>query len=121
MYKVHQGATVLPLDLQTPDYKFGEGGIPAVSASASRDAAGKVHISFVNADPHHAAAVACSLAGLAAKSVTGRVLTAPEVNSINTFDHPDTVKPAPFTGAQLLAGNLQVTLPAKSIVVLEVL
>jgi alpha-N-arabinofuranosidase len=121
MYKVHQGATVLPLEFKSPDYEFGDAAIPAVSASASRDAAGKVHISLVNTDPHHPATLTCTLTGLTAKTVTGRVLTAPEINSINTFDHPDTVKPAAFTGASIGGGNLQLTLPAKSVVVLELL
>ncbi len=121
MYKVHQGATVLPLELKTPDYKFGDAAIPAVSASASRDAAGKIHISLVNTDPHRPATLTCTLTGLTSKTVTGRVLTAPEINSVNTFAHPDTVKPVAFDGASLSGDNLQLTLPAKSVVVLELL
>ncbi|MEJ1971041.1 MAG: alpha-L-arabinofuranosidase C-terminal domain-containing protein [Lacunisphaera sp.] len=39
MFKVHQGAMCLALTLTTPDYAFGGEKIPAVSASASRDAA----------------------------------------------------------------------------------
>ena len=34
MYQVHQDATSLPIELQTPDYKLGDQSIPAVSASA---------------------------------------------------------------------------------------
>ena len=34
MFKVHQGATTLAIDLNTPDYALGETKIPAVSASA---------------------------------------------------------------------------------------
>ncbi len=118
MYKVHQGATTLKLDLTSPDYTFGNEKLPAVSASASRDAAGKIHVSLVNTNPHAAVTVDCTLAGMTAKSVTGRILTAPAMNAHNTFAAPDTVKPQPFTGATLVAGKLSVALPAMSVVVL---
>ena len=119
MFQVHQDATSLPVDLQTPAYKFGDESIPAVSASASRDKAGKVHLSLVNADPNHDMTVTATLEGLAAGQVTGQVLTASTMNAHNTFDAPDAVHPVPFTGASLDAGKLQVKLPAKSVVVLE--
>jgi alpha-N-arabinofuranosidase len=38
----------------------------------------------------------------------------------NTFDAPDAVKPAPFSGASLANGNLTVELPPKSVVMLDV-
>jgi alpha-N-arabinofuranosidase len=40
-------------------------------------------------------------------------------HSHNSFDAPDVVKPAPFTGASVQGDKLVVTLPAKSVVVLE--
>jgi alpha-N-arabinofuranosidase len=119
MYKVHQGATSLPVELTTPDYIVGENKIPAVSASASRDPSGKVHLSLVNSNPHQSFTVSCRLEGVAAKTVNGRILTAAEMNARNTFEAPDVVKPQPFTGASLANATLTVTLPAKSVVVLE--
>jgi alpha-N-arabinofuranosidase len=110
---------LLPLQLTSPDYAVGENKIPAVSASASRDAAGKIHVSLVNADPSHAIQIACKLTGVSATGVSGRILTAPAVNSHNTFAAPDVVKPAAFTGATLGGDTLSVALPAKSVVVLE--
>ncbi len=119
MFKVHQGATSLPIALTSPDYVVGAEKIPAVSASASRDAAGRIHVSFTNADPNRPIAVECKLTGTAAKSVSGRVLTAPAVNAINTFASPNIVVPQPFNGATLTGDSLRVTLPAKSVVMLE--
>jgi alpha-L-arabinofuranosidase len=119
MFKVHQGATSLPIALTSPDYTVGAERIPAVSASASRDAAGKIHVSFTNADPNRPIAVECKLTGATAKSVSGRVLTAPAVNAINTFAAPNTVVPQAFDGATLAGDSLRVTLPAKSVVMLE--
>jgi len=119
MYKVHQGATRLPLELTTPDYVRGDQRIPLVSASASRDAGGRVHLSLVNTDPGRTAAVSCELRGFAPARVTGRILTAGAMNAHNTFEAPAAVQPQPFTGAALDAGRLKVALPARSVVVLE--
>lgn len=119
MFKVHKDATALRMELTSPDYTFGGETIPAVSASASRNAAGKVHLSLVNTDPYQSITVTCSIAGLSAQHVTGRILTADAMNARNTFAAPATVKPALFTGAKIESGKLSVTLPAKSVVVLE--
>jgi alpha-N-arabinofuranosidase len=119
MLRVHQGAASLPVELRTPDLAQSLVKIPTVSASASRDAAGKVHLSLVNTDPDAAAAISCELEGAAAGPVTGRILTAASMTSHNTFDAPHTVEPAPFTGAVASAGGLRITLPPLSVVVLE--
>ncbi|HET7536504.1 MAG TPA: alpha-N-arabinofuranosidase [Candidatus Didemnitutus sp.] len=119
MLKVHQGATSLAIDLKTPDYVMGAEKIPAVSASASRDAAGKVHVSLANTNPNAPVTVSCSLSGITAKTVTGRVLTASAMDARNTFTAPDTVKPAAFDGAKLDGDKLTIALPAKSVVILE--
>ncbi len=119
LFQVHQGATALPIELTTPDYVYGDQRIPAVSASASRAKDGKVHVSFANCDPHHAISVACRLAGLTAKTVTGRVLTAEAMNAHNTFDAPHAIQPANFTAASISGDSLTVDLPAKSVVMLE--
>jgi alpha-N-arabinofuranosidase len=44
MYNVHQEAKLLPIKIVTSDYVLGEEKLPAVSASASKDASGKTHI-----------------------------------------------------------------------------
>jgi alpha-N-arabinofuranosidase len=120
MLKVHQGGTLLPVELRTPDYAYGDEKMPAVSASASRHASsGTVHLSLVNADPHRAAALECAVSGLAPESVTGRVLTADTLNAHNTFEAPTTVKPVAFAEASLQANLLRVTLPPRSVVILE--
>lgn len=119
MFKVHQNATSLPVELVTPNYSFDGKSIPAVSASASRNAAGLVHVSLVNTDPKRALDVSLRISGMAAKGVTGRILTADAMNARNTFEAPDVVKPAAFSGAKLEGDSLTVALPAKSVVVLE--
>jgi alpha-N-arabinofuranosidase len=90
-----------------------------VSASATRAADGSaVHLSLANTSPSQAVALTVKLAGLTPKAVTGRILTATALDAHNTFDAPNAVQPAAFTGATLKGDMLEVKLPAKSVVVL---
>jgi len=119
MYKVHQDATYLPLELECGDYKYDGKGIPAVTATASRDAAGKIHISICNVDPNKAATVRCEIRGADFKKVSGSILTAPKMNTHNTFDNPDTLKPVKFDEVTKEGDELVIKMPSKSIVALE--
>jgi alpha-N-arabinofuranosidase len=119
MYKVHQDAKYLPVKLSSPDYEFNGKKIPAVSISASQDAAGKIHISLVNLDPHNTIKVATSLGDLHWNKVTGQILTSSNLTDINTFQSPDKVHITNFNGAKKEGGKLSVELPAKSVVTLE--
>jgi alpha-L-arabinofuranosidase len=119
MYNVHQDAVLLPVEVKSVDYQIGTDKLPAVSASASRDKAGKIHISLVNIDTGKPQTISVSLKDLTAKSVTGRILTGAKVEDHNTFQKPNAVQPVAFTGAKLTATDLTVTLPPVSVVVLE--
>jgi alpha-L-arabinofuranosidase len=120
MCKVHQGGTTLPVEIKTPDYVSGSNKIPAVSASATRDSKTQaVHLSLVNTNPKEPMPVACKLAGIQPKSVKGRILTAAEMNARNTFDAPNALHPVAFDGAKLEGDSLSLTLPPKSVVMLE--
>jgi alpha-N-arabinofuranosidase len=118
-YQVHQEATLLPISLQTNQYTFQNDSLPAVSASASRDAQGSIHITLVNIDPNRPRTIQTEIRGQQTSGVTGRVLTANAMNAHNTFERPTTVQPAEFSGARLSGNTLTVELPAKSVVVLE--
>ena len=65
------------------------------------------------------ASYATTLAGSAVSSVSGEVLTAPAMNALNNFDHPNAVKPARFGGYKLQGSQLALSIPPKSVVVLE--
>jgi alpha-N-arabinofuranosidase len=62
--------------------------------------------------------VAATIAGAGAHHVAGEVLTAAAMDARNTFENPDAIKPAAFSGASLAGDKLSLTLPAKSVVVL---
>jgi alpha-N-arabinofuranosidase len=119
MFKVHQGGTFLPVELQSPDYAFGSEKIPMVSASATRAAdSSAVFLSLVNTSPGQAVTLGVKVTGLAPKAVTGRGLTAPAMNTHNTFEAPNAVEPLAFGGAALEGSTLEVKLPARSVIVL---
>jgi len=120
MYKVHQGATFLPVDVQTPPYTFGDDArVPGVHASASRDGEGRLHLSIANLDPNRPAALSVKVSGASPATATGSILTAEKMNAMNTFDAPESVKPAPLPDLRLADGVLSFTAPAKSVMVIE--
>ena len=119
LYKPYQDATSLPIEITSPWYNKDQWVMPAVSASAVLDTAGQVHVGLANLDPNKPATISATLTGVTASGVGGRIITAPAINSINTFDQPNTVVPQPFTGAQLNNGTLTVMLPPKSVVMLD--
>lgn len=110
---------MIPADLKTPEYKLGDASIPSLNVSASRDREGRVHLSIVNLEPTRAAEITATVSGATIRSVSGEVLTAPAMNAMNTFDRPNTVKPAPFSGYKVQGAQLMLNIPAKSVVVLE--
>ncbi|MGM0473986.1 MAG: alpha-N-arabinofuranosidase [Bacteroidota bacterium] len=119
MYKVHHDALLLPVTLETPDYTHEGQPLPAVSASASRDEDGKIHISLVNIDPEETIPVTAGLRGTEVDQVSGTILASEAMNSHNTFENPDEVIPAGFNDARLRGDVLQLELPPRSVVVLE--
>ena len=78
-----------------------------------------MHLALVNTDPDEPLTAHISLAGMSPRTVSGRVLTAKAMNAVNTFDAPDTVKPAPFTDARIRDSAGSAALPPMSIVVLD--
>lgn len=119
MFKVHHDAALIPLDFESPEYENNGRTIPAISASASKDKDGLVHITFSNVDPVKEQDLTIDIHGGSFSAVTGKVLTGKEMNSHNTFDDPDVVKTEDFKGARLSKNTLTVKLPSKSVVMLE--
>ncbi len=119
MFKSYQDATALAIEVQSPWYNKDGSTMPAVSASAVRDKDGRLHIGLVNVDPNRGVSITAKLSGVTAAKVTGRILTAPAINSHNTFEQPVVVSPAAFTGASIESGTLKVVLPPKSVVLLD--
>lgn len=119
MYNVHQDAKLIPLTIKSNDYVFGKEKLPAISASASKDSTGLVHISLVNIDPKVTQDISIDLQGGNLKTVTGRILASAKLQDYNSFEAPAKINPAPFTGATLKGKSLSVKMPPFSVVVLE--
>jgi alpha-N-arabinofuranosidase len=120
MYTVHHDATLLPSETQSTEYVSSTNRTPTFSASASRDKDGKIHVTLCNLNPNQPAEITCELQGAKASKLSGRVLMAPEMNAHNTFKNPEAIKPAEFSGFKTTDSGFVTTLPAKSVVVLEV-
>lgn len=119
MYVPFQDATFVPVTFNAGTYTHGDITLPRVDAVAAKDKAGKLWIEVTNVDPNEPVEVDLSLAGVAAKSAAGETLSAPKVDSINTFDAPNTVAPKPVS-ARAQGGKLTLKLEPKSVTVISV-
>ena len=127
MYKGFQEATYIPMDIKCDslnvrgDKHAKEGrNIPVLHTSAAKRADGSIILSLANISLAEKQDVSISITGTEAKSVSGRILTCENITDYNDFDNPDVIKPSEFKDAKLKNGTLTVTMPAKSIVVLDI-
>jgi len=120
LYKVHQDARLLPLQLKSvPYYLNGADSIPAINASASEDSNKVIHLSLVNLDPNRRIPVSIDMDNSGFLSVSGRMLTSDQYTDVNTFSKPDKVAIQPFTAFEKKGNILGVSMPPKAVVVLE--
>jgi alpha-L-arabinofuranosidase len=120
MYKTHMDAQLLPTDIETVEYKVGETSMEALSASSSLSKDGSVTISLANVDATEKMSVDCNLAGAKIKNVKGKILTAPAINSYNSFENPQSLKSESFSGFKISGNKIIVEMPEKSIITLYV-
>ena len=119
MYEPFQGATFVPVAFDAGTYTHDNIKLPKVDAIAAKDATGKVWLAVTNVDPNQPVEIDASFGGLTAKSAAGETLSAPKVDSVNTFDAPKTVVPKPVS-AKVQGGKLALTLEPKSVTVVSV-
>jgi alpha-N-arabinofuranosidase len=119
MYTVHHDAQLLPMTINSPSYTHNGEKLPALSASASKDKNGLIHISLVNIDSKKDHKIEIDMQELGIKNVTGTILASPKLQDHNTFDNPSKIKPAVFKGFETKKGKLEITIPAFTVVVLE--
>ena len=117
MYVPFQDATFVPVTYDAGRYTHGAITLPRVDVIAAKDAAGTVWLSLTNLDPTRPVEVTTGLVGMKVTSASGETLTAPAVDSVNTFDAPNTVTPKPVT-APVQGDRLTVALEPKSVTVL---
>jgi alpha-L-arabinofuranosidase len=119
MYVPFQDATFVPVALNAGTYRHGDTTLPRVDAIAAKDPNGKLWLEITNIDPDQAVEVEATLTGFQAKSAAGETLTSAKVDSVNTFEEPDTVVPKPVS-AKIEGGKLTLHLAPKSITVISI-
>jgi alpha-N-arabinofuranosidase len=116
MYVPFQDATFVPVTLDAGAYTNGDIRLPRLDAIAAKDASGKLWLAVTNLDPEKPAEIEAELAGIRVKSATGETLTAPKVDSVNSFEAPNAVVPKPVS-VKAQDGKLALTLEPKSVTV----
>jgi alpha-N-arabinofuranosidase len=119
MYVPFQDATFVPVAFDAGTYTHGSVTLPRADAIAARDAAGKLWLALTNLDPSRPLTVEATLAGVTPRSAAGETLTAPRVDSVNTFEAPNTVAPKPIA-AKVQGGRVALTLEPKSVTVISI-
>ncbi|HEY1679286.1 MAG TPA: alpha-L-arabinofuranosidase C-terminal domain-containing protein [Candidatus Sulfotelmatobacter sp.] len=118
MYVPFQDATFVPVSFDAGTYTHGDVSLPRVDAIAAKDKSGKLWIEITNVDPNQSADIEVSLTGVAAQSAIGETLTAPKVDSVNTFDAPGTVTPKRVS-AKSENGKLSLRVEPRSVTVVS--
>jgi alpha-N-arabinofuranosidase len=120
LYKVHHDATLLPSEVVSDKYVYGNEEIPSISSSASLSEDGKIHITVSNLNPHENLTVDCVLRGNKNyKFQKGSIITADKINSYNDFGKSEEVTIQDFEKVNVNGEKITLELPAKSIVMIE--
>jgi alpha-N-arabinofuranosidase len=119
MYLPFQDATFVPVTFDAGVYAHGDIRLPRVDAIAARDVNGNLWLEITNLDPNQPVEIEATISGLTAKSAAGETLTAPKVDSVNTFAAPSNVVPKPIS-AKVQGGSLILMLEPKSVTVFSI-
>jgi len=120
MYTVHHDATLLPSDITSEKYSFGDESVPALSATASKDASEKIHITISNLNPNKSLEVSCDLRGMEKVNFKkGNIVTGEKINSYNDFGKDEQVNLKTFSDVKVSGNSVVVNVPAKSVVMVE--
>ena len=118
MFSVHQNATLIPLQLNTPNYELNGKSVTKVNASASVKE-GIVSVTLCNLNPTRSEELSFDFSGKTFSSSFGQIITADKMNDFNDFDAEEEVTLKSFEVEKVKKGKLSVTLPAKSVVLIQ--
>jgi len=119
MYVPFQDATFLPVTFDAGKYVRGAIELPRVDAIAAKGKDGKLWVEITNVDPNQAVDIDLATIGMNVKAAVGETLTAPRVDSVNTFEKPNEVVPKPIS-AKVQDGKLILKLEPRSVTVVSV-
>jgi alpha-N-arabinofuranosidase len=118
LYKVHQDATMLPVEVKCNQYTLEGQSLNAVNASASVKN-GVISMTLCNLDPNNSQKVSFEIAGVSPSKVSGKVLTASKINAYNDFGKKAEVVEAAYTNVKITNGKVEALLPSKSVVLIQ--
>lgn len=120
MYKHHQEAELLDSYIETETIGLDEQYmVPNLNESVSLGEDGKIHITLNNLSVEKDYEIEGVFAETEIKAVKGEILTG-EMHAHNTFDNPEAVKTVSFDGCKIQDNKLVFTIPACSVLHLEV-
>ncbi len=118
LYVPFQDSTFIPVTYDAGSYVNGDTKLPRLDAIAAKGEDGKIWLSLTNLDPNRPLEVDISALGFKARSVSGQTLSAPKIDSVNDFDHPDVVTPKAINVGSK-NGTLLLHLPPESVTVVS--
>ncbi len=123
MYQVHQDTTLLPISITSEKCDQGKKNLNAIHGSASLDDEQKIHVTLSNIDLEDAIDISIKFSQIELKDriISARILRGEKMNSHNTFESPDQVKPKEFdiSNFKLEGNKLSFKIPTMSIIVIE--
>lgn len=119
MYKNHMDCELVDSHMDTIEVGLEEEFmIPNLSQSVSQSADGKLSLTISNASLTESYEVESIIAEVTVNSVKGTILCN-KMNAHNTFEEPETVKPAEFNEVEITKCGVTFTIPACSVLHLE--
>jgi alpha-N-arabinofuranosidase len=119
MYVPFQDSTFVAVKFDAGSYKHGDLSLPRVDALVAKSKDGKLWVEVTNVDPNQSVEIELNVNGVQARSATGETLTAPKVDSVNSFEAPDAVAIKPVS-AKIQKGKLILNLEPKSVTVFSI-
>lgn len=116
MYVPFQDATSVPVNFDPGTYTEAGVQLPRLDTIAARDKNGKLWVAATNLDPVRPARIEIVTDGQHIAAARGQILTAPHIDSVNTFDAPHAVEPKPIA-ARASGGKITLQLAPASVTV----
>jgi alpha-N-arabinofuranosidase len=116
MYVPFQDANSVPVSFDPGAYTHDDVQLPRVDAIAARDRSGKFWVAVTNIDPVRPASIELVTDAKHITAASGQTLAAPHIDSVNTFDAPNTVGAKPIA-AKVSGGKLGLTVAPASVTV----
>jgi alpha-N-arabinofuranosidase len=121
MFKIHQDAVLLPVDLKCNELLSGETKIPSISVSASKAKNGVIHVTLANIDAEKEHSISCNMDGIEkASNIKGEIITSEKMDAYNDFNKTEEINIKDFTGFKTSSKELKIILPAKSVICISI-